>query len=151
MATRFHAAFLGAGLILSFLLSCVRGVFDRGSLLPPFQEFIASAMFGLLVTLAGWLGYAAVVSGFVPLLGPPGRGSMASSITSALVLVILVYSGLLPRALQILRKDLGLHIPRMLFALAVLPILTATSTALILRVSRRSISSEATPRPPQKK
>jgi hypothetical protein len=134
---RSHAAFLATGLALSLLLSCVRGIFDRGSVLPPLQEFIVSTQFGLLVTLASWLGYAGVVSGLMPRLGRSRTVSIGPAIASALAPVILVYSGLLPRLIQILRRDLGLHTSRMLLVLAVLPIVGAASSALVLRASRR--------------
>src|SRR5262249_5409914 len=109
----------------------------RGTLLPPSQNFVVSVMYGVLVTLTSWLGYAFVLSCLNRLSFITRQSSLVGpSALSAAVPIMLVYSGLLPRLLQILRRLLALHVPRLLALLVVLPGLCATSTALVFWATR---------------
>ncbi len=135
---RHHIVFLGTSLILSFALSSARGLLGRGNVLPASQEFAVSAMYGLLVALASWLGYAGLLVCLERLSFDRARIRLAwPSAISAAIPVALVYSGWFPRLMQMLRRLLGLHVPRLLAVLVVLPVACFATTALVFVATRQ--------------
>jgi len=133
---RSHSVFLGTALTLSLVFSGMRGLLDLGNRLPASQEFVASAVYGVLVTFASWAGYALVLCSFRKSRLVTGQSSLAvPSSLSAAVPVLLVYSGWLPGVLHPLRGQLGVRIPRLLMPLGALPLVCAASTLLVFWAS----------------